>query len=380
MAHRNAQPDNSHLQNSNRTIATGKSEVDRHHLTKKNLEKFNKLQLKKHRSTASSSSTSTYVPPGYEEWWANELRQQNGSPVPYKRTPSPSPHPDAAMVRGSERPRSAKTIQTIHEPHQCALGIKCTLEIENLNYHRVMATYLVTRVRELRLPIQALDPNRDYNKLARLRSFSEHAADLLLERHKLWGNRELHPREVLKKIQSPEYWDAERNYLKSPGCLTERQKAFTSTLSAGVLPGTSFIGIGNHKSPNQENAVEGRLEFTQQGEVVAEGVSVAEQRPLQAPPRGTRSQTQMATSLPSSAHAASHNHRENGKESPASHPRLMGKNKLVTLANISGSRWEQGDWRIKKEKVTEDAGVGDDVAPKRRKASEYASLLERLRN
>lgn len=377
--HRNEQPANSHLQNSNRRTATGKSEVDRPRLTKKNLKELNKLQLKK-PLTASLSGTSTIVPPGHEEWLANELRRQYGSPVPakpYKRTPSPSPHPDAAIARGPEKPRSAKTIQTTHKPHQCALGIKCTLEIENLNYHRIMATLLVARARECRMPVRAIDLNRDYNDLARLRGLSKYAADLLLERHQkwgmLWGMEKLHPREVLKEIQSPEYWDAERRYLESPGCLAERQKASASTLSAEVLPGTSSIDVGNHESPHQKSAAEGRLEFTQQGEVMAEGVSVAEQRPLQAPPRGTRSQTQLSTSLVSPADTASHDHPDNGKKSPASHPRLMGKNKPAAFPNISDWRWEQGHERIKKRKLTEDAVVGDDVASKRQKASEYAS-------
>ena len=100
---------------------------------------------------------------------------------------------------------------------------------------------------------------------------------------------------------------------------------------------------------------------------------MAEQRPLQAPPRGTRSQIQLFTSLASPADAASHDHPDDGKESPASHPRLMGKNKPAASPNISDWRWEQGHERIKKRKLTEDAAVGDDVALMRRKASEYAS-------
>ena len=89
-----------------------------------------------------------------------------------------------------------------------------------------MATLLVAKARESRLPVHALDPDRHYNDLAHLRSLSKCAAELLLETHQKWGMRwgmrKLHPKEILKKIQSPEYWDAERRDLESPGCLAER--------------------------------------------------------------------------------------------------------------------------------------------------------------
>jgi len=128
-----------------------------------------------------SSGTSTYLRTEQEEYYANLIRQQNGSPIPYKRTPSPSLPPDAIITRGPEKPRSAKTIQTTHEPHQCELGIKCTLEIEDLNYHRILATLLVARARQMRLTVSALNPDRDYDDLASLRSFSKYATELILK-------------------------------------------------------------------------------------------------------------------------------------------------------------------------------------------------------
>src|SRR5437763_844378 len=147
--------------------------------------------------------------------------------------------------------------------------------------------------------------------------------------------RELHPTEVLKKIQLPEYWEAERRYLESPDCLAERQKA------SGLLPGASSIEVGDHESPTQESAAEGCLEFTQHGDVIADGVSMVEQRPLQAPPRGTLSRTQLSTSLASPADADSHDYPDNEKEAPARHPRLMGENKPAVSPNISDSKREQ---------------------------------------
>lgn len=179
--------------------------------------------------------------------------------------------------------------------------------------------------------------------------------------------------DILKKIQSPEYWEAERRYLESPGCLAERQKASASTLSAEVLPGVPSIGVGDHESPHQESAAEGCLESTRHGNMMADGISMAEQRPLQAPPQGTRSRTQLSTSLASPANADSRDHPNNGKEAPARHPRLVGKNKPAASPNISDWKWEQGQPRLGKRKLVEDGAVGDDVTPKRRKASECAS-------
>ncbi len=305
------------------------------------------------------------------------MRQKHGDPVPYRRTPSPSPPPNTAVARGQEKPRSAKTIHSTHEPHQCALGIKCLLQIDNLNYNRIMATHLVAKALQCRLSIRALNVDRDYSDLARLRSRSEYAAELLSETYQKWsirgltGMEELHPMEVLKQIQSPDYWEVERRYLKSPGCLAERQrqKASASTLSTGFSLGVPSIKACEHESPHQESAAEGSLEFTQQGEVMADGISVAELPPLQAPPRGTGSRTPLA----SPTGADSHDNPHNGEVAPARHPRLMGKNKLAASRDISDLGREQGHARVEKRKAIEDAAVGDDVAPKRRKAGEHAS-------
>ncbi|KAI1971673.1 hypothetical protein LOZ55_006116 [Ophidiomyces ophidiicola] len=147
----------------------------------------------------------------------------------------------------TEEPCSAETLATTHTPHQCALGIDCLLEINNLNYHRVLATSLVTRARLACLSVRPINPDDDYDDIARLRGLSRHSAKLLQEHyvkmlkrvmshferlnlvHRPTTRTEmLNPVNIMKEIQFPEYWETERRYLENPGCLLERQKAAVS--------------------------------------------------------------------------------------------------------------------------------------------------------
>ncbi|KAI1910728.1 hypothetical protein LOZ12_002749 [Ophidiomyces ophidiicola] len=144
-----------------------------------------------------------------------------------------------------EQPRPAETI--IYTPHQCALGIDCLLEINNLNYHRVLATSLVTRARLACLSVRPINPDDDYDDIARLRGLSRHSANLLQEHyvetlkivmnhferfnsvHRPTTRTEmLNPVNIMKEIQFPEYWETESRYLENPGCLLERQKTAVS--------------------------------------------------------------------------------------------------------------------------------------------------------
>lgn len=344
------QPASSLPQNSKHKAVTGESNPEQALLTEKNLNKLNKSQPT--LPIASSSTSSTFVPPGHEEWVTNKLRRQHVSPLPHTRTPSPSSPLNVAVTRGSEKPRSAKTIQTTHEPHQCALGIKCLLEIVDLNYHKTMATHLVAMAKHLRLPVRSLNLGRDYDDLASLRSRSNYATELLLNNHQripVWGPRGPHPMEVLKKIQSPEFWEAERKYLESPGCLAERQKA------TGILPSAPSIQVSDQEPSHPESATEERLWFIKHGNVIA-------------PSRRTRSRTQLSTSLSSSVTTTSHNHPKNG-ECPQARQRLIGRKISATSRNISQ---EQGGVRLEKRKL-EDAP--DNTATKRQKPSEQCWLI-----
>ncbi|PGH15729.1 hypothetical protein AJ80_05437 [Polytolypa hystricis UAMH7299] len=211
-------------------------------LTMKNLERFNRPP----ELAALSSGTPTEVSTAYREF----LEQKHANRTPYYRTPSPSPPSDSPIARVRERPRSIDTLQTKHEPHRCSLGINCLLEIENLNYHRIMATCLVSRARKAHLPVQALNHERDYADIVSLKCLSKYASELLLDKYQFnlrslanmasllgpgklmtSGTDRLHPVAILREIQSPEFWDAERRYLESLGCLAERQNKSASMAS-----------------------------------------------------------------------------------------------------------------------------------------------------
>ena len=173
--------------------------------------------------------------------------------------------------------------------------------------------------------------------------------------------------EVLKKIQSPDYWEAEKRYLESPGCLEQRQKASASVSSTGVISGASAVQIGDHGSPHQESSAKVGLEFTQREEVIADGAPVTEHLPLKTtrPPSGaTPLRNQRSRSLASSANEDTHVHPNNGKESLERHPRLMSKN---TPAAASP---DLSDWRrepaSRKRKLREEGKTGDGTAPKKR--------------
>ncbi|KAI1955567.1 hypothetical protein LOZ58_006710 [Ophidiomyces ophidiicola] len=164
-----------------------------------------------------------------------------------------------------EEPRSAETLTTTYTPHQCALGIDCLLEINNLHYHRILATSLVTRARLARLSVRPIDPDDDYDDITSLRGLSRHSAKLLqekylkmlervndhFERFKLThrpttSTEMLNFVNVMKEIPFPEYWETERRYLESPGCLLERQKA-----AVFIEPPPCFSSeVGNHELPS----------------------------------------------------------------------------------------------------------------------------------
>ncbi|KAI9766676.1 MAG: hypothetical protein M1840_006320 [Geoglossum simile] len=185
-----------------RTITTG-THLERSYLTECNLEELNNPQ--------SDSSERTLCDPETDNHAEDMIKDRD--PVQFKRTPTPSPPPNVAIVRGPEKPCSA-VIQT-PEPHLCALGLRCTRWIESLNYHRTRVIYLNAAAVKLRLPVNPYAG--ESNSLTYLRNEAESIASFL-------KNYRFDLGEVLKKIQSPEYWDTEKAYLKSSGCLEQRQK------------------------------------------------------------------------------------------------------------------------------------------------------------
>lgn len=248
-----------------------------------------------------------------------------------------------------------------------------------------MATHLVARAREARLPVQALDPDRDYDDLESLKSFSSCAARLLLERyqqnfknlakfttrlgwerHNTEASEGLNPTAALKEIQSPDYWETQRQYLESPGCLAERQKMSATIVSSETSPIPSSIKVGDHESFHKEK---GHPEFTREQELVADDVSIEKEpsrRPLS---RGNRSRTPLSSvSLVSPVQADGRDQPDNTKYAPGRHRRLMSKNKRATSSNIVNRTVEQA---LGKRESIEDAAACDEPASKRQKRCKH---------
>jgi len=276
-------------------------------LTTKNLKRLNS-------PSSQSSGTTTWVPSDFE--WPRTIQ--------YERTPTPPPPPDAEAPRRLEQPRSAKNLHT-PEPHQCALGSKCIREIESLNYHRVKAIHLTARATQLKLHIRP-DPDR-FDDLEYIRKTCENIMDLLgraLVKSDPWA--------ILKEIRSPEYWEAERNYLEHPGCLEQREKMSASTLSTATVPGGSAIEAGNLESVHEDGSSEGRLKPTRQN-----------------------------MSLASPAETNSSGRSTVGKELQARRPKPGRKSKgTASSPDISGDRGQK-----RKRKSAEEAAVDDDITPKK---------------
>lgn len=310
-------------------------------LTQKNLEK---LSLAPELNVLSSTA-STYCQPAHDERCKECL---GDPPLPHQRTPSPLPPSDTAVLKVPEKPRPVKTTRNPHQPHQCALGIACLLEINNLNYHRQMATHLVAKARRVGLPIPPIDTDRDYSDLESLKRLSKQAANLLEERYQRglknhitcaaslgWETdsssfEELNPWEALKGIQSHEHWETEMRYLKSPGCLAKRQKPSASVSSS-----------------------------------------------CQSTSRVLRSQTRLgSTSLSSSANAEYHGHPNTADSALVKQPLQMAKSSIATL---DASRQPQVQVPAvpvtKKRKSVEDAVVKDDIGRKRRKTGSIRYLM-----
>ncbi|KAI1934935.1 hypothetical protein LOZ66_005483 [Ophidiomyces ophidiicola] len=147
-----------------------------------------------------------------------------------------------------EEPRSAETLTTTYTPHQCALGIDCLLEINNLNYHRILATSLVTGARLARLSVRPIDPDDDYDDITSLRAQRQTTTRkrFKLTHRPTTSTEMLNFVNVMKEIPFPEYWETERRYLESPGCLLERQKA-----AVFIEPPPCFSSeVGNHELPS----------------------------------------------------------------------------------------------------------------------------------
>ncbi|EEH44020.2 uncharacterized protein PADG_00309 [Paracoccidioides brasiliensis Pb18] len=114
-----------------------------------------------------------------------------------------------------------------------------------ITYLRIMAVYLFPAASQAKLPIEA--PDSDYNSNPkRLRAFIRNASMVLLESYEngvkylceigmQWYSPStqewLKPTAILKQIQLPDFWEAERQYLESPGCLAKRCLIELQTLS-----------------------------------------------------------------------------------------------------------------------------------------------------
>ncbi|KAI9773133.1 MAG: hypothetical protein M1840_008254 [Geoglossum simile] len=278
----------------NVTSITENTHLERRPLTQKNLEKLNDPEPAP--STASSERT-------YQSEAGNtpKLRSYNTNELP-------------RHLHLPTLPQESTILQN-------ALGSKCTREIESLNYHTIKALHLIARARELNRSVYY---RCDYDDLADLRDVNDRVTGKFLELLKL-GRQEANPKEVLKEILSPDFWESERKYLESPGCLELRQKVHASL--TGILPKTS--SVENHEPPYQESSAKGCLTFPQEGkeegeEIIADNDSLA---PFQTPLRRARSRTHQPMLLASPARTGSRDRSVGRKQFPVGHQRLGGKNK-----------------------------------------------------
>ncbi|KKZ64419.1 hypothetical protein EMCG_09607 [[Emmonsia] crescens] len=315
-------------------------------LTERNLTKQNK-RLAKRPSNVSSSSTSTACRTAQEEYNERMIREQYGDPEPYKRTPSPCPPSDATILHSLEKPRPVTTMRTTHEPHQCALGITCLLEIDNLNYHRFMATKLVARAREARLVGIPVEPGQGYDNLSTLKFSSRYTSGLLLQECQRYELPELNPVAILKEIQSPDYWETERRYLENPGCLAKRQKISAAPISTETSP-----------SP-PSGSIKILMDYS------ASGRPPRFQRLSQFPEQRTQVP---ATSLSPFGKTVSHGQPNSTKRAPSRQIRQMDEKKSATSPNVSSQTRDQVHVRGKR-KLVKDAAATGNFSPKRRKTN-----------
>ena len=315
-------------------------------------------------SSSFSSGTRTITVPGHDEYMDYLIRQQNPCFEQYERTPSPTPPPNAGILRKPERPRSAKAGQMVHEPHQCALGLQCTRQIDRFIYHKIKAIYLTGRAMQLCLPVNPY-PGGDHT-LSYYRNVCESLTDML-------GWRRVDPGDVLREIQSPEYWEAEKEYLESPGCLAKRQKVL-SAASPDVLSDISSIEASDHESPRQESSIKGSWQPRQQGgsgeiEAVVDSVSTANHCPSQIHLQKAQSRAWMSTSLASNIEANSPTRSSGRKVIPTNSLGPNNTNKSIASPSIvSGEAGRKQEYTgLGKRKSGEEMAVSDDTAPRKRR-------------
>ena len=316
-----------------------------------------------------SSGSRTISVPGHDEYMAYLFRQQNPCFEQFERTPSPTPPPNTGVPPKPERSRSVKAIQTAHEPHQCALGLKCTRQINRVIYHKIKAIHLTAKAMQLYLPV---NPHAGGDHTLRYyRNVCESLTEML-------GWRRVDTREVLREIQSPEYWEAETEYLESPGCLSQRQKGPLAASTDG-LSDVSSIEASDNEPPPRESSTNGSWQLRQQGgsggiEVVADSVSVARHCPSQIPFQVAQPRARLSTSPVSNTRANSPSRSSDRKVLPTNSPRLKDINKLIASPNDSGEAERNQEYMgLGKRKSVEEMAGSDDIEPRKRRLCQARS-------
>ena len=309
-----------------------------------------------------SSGSSTIDVPGHDEYMSYLARQQYPCFEQFERSPSPVPPPGSGVPPKPERPRPVKSVWTAHEPHQCALGLQCTRQINSFIYHKIKAIHLTGKAMQLHLPVNPY-PGGDHT-LSYYRNVCESLTETL-------GWRRFDARDVLREIQSPEYWEAEIEYLETPGCLAKRQKV-PSAASPDILSDESSIEAS--ESLGQQSSKKGCGQHRQQRkvgevEVVADSVSVANDRPSQIPFQKAQPRARLSTSQVSNTKANAPSRACGRKVLPTNSTELKNlKKSLASPPSVSGkSKRKQEYTGLGKRKLAEEIAVSDGTAPKRRR-------------
>ncbi|PGH06123.1 hypothetical protein GX51_02510 [Blastomyces parvus] len=306
-------------------------------LTKRNLTRLTKRLA--NRGLYEPSCSTTPWGTADEEYRSKMIRKEHGDPIPYKRSPSPCPPLDAPISRSPEKPRPVSSALATHEPHQCELGMTCLLEIDDLNYHRFLATHLIAMAREARLTRFDIESGQGYHNLEGLKYTSKYAAELLLDRRDVNEFPELNPIAIRKKIQSPEYWETESRYLQNPGCLTKRQEGSVALNPTGNFPPPP---PGRIMTPKEAPRVEPLLGH-----------------PVRARPN---------TSLSPLLYGENHLRPNNTECGPTRKRKHVGEKKTATFPKSSNQIPDQTHVPRKRMQV-KDAAAVDSFSPKRRKTA-----------
>lgn len=160
---------------------------------------------------------------------------------------------------------------SLKAPHKCAFGLACTARIEDMNFHRRRVLQLNATATNLGIPVHPVVGSVQYFR---------HLANSIA-----WdlSVRGVDVMEVLRAIQSPEYWDVEKSYLTSKGCLERQQKTSQQnpqllyTKHQSAMPVSRSCSSEGPLATENDNRRSERTRYTTRGKTRKAQISVQAQ-------------------------------------------------------------------------------------------------------